>query len=318
MNDPHGPGDVETPSPGDVDLRVVIVTYSPGEHLGSFLKSLEVATSAPYEVVLADNGSTDGAPEKAAAAEGTHRVTLVRTGGNLGYGAAANIGARGATQDWLLVANPDVIWDTGALDELLAAAKRWPRAAALGPGIRTPDNELYPSARGFPSLGRGIAHALLGWIWPSNPWTASYRRERGAAEERAIDGWLSGSCLLLRRDVFEAIGGFDTTYFMYFEDTDLCERLLHAGWQNVYVPSARVTHEGGHATETSAGRSPVMLRAHHRSAYRYLSRKYSGPKWAPVRLLLAAGLLARYAFARLVPAIGAGAKPTRSADALPR
>ena len=172
------------------------------------------------------------------------------------------------------------------MDELLAAAERWPRAAALGPGIRTPDNELYPSARGFPSLGRGIAHALLGWWWPSNPWTASYRRERGVAEERAIDGWLSGSCLLLRRDAFEAVGGFDTDYFMYFEDTDLCERLLHAGWQNVYVPSARVTHEGGHATETSAGRSPVMLRAHHRSAYRYLSRKYSGPKWAPVRLLL--------------------------------
>jgi N-acetylglucosaminyl-diphospho-decaprenol L-rhamnosyltransferase len=296
-------------------LRVIVVTYSPGPHLATFLDSLALATTCPYEVVLADNGSTDGAPEKAVAdREG---IALVRTGGNIGYGAAANVGARGATGPWLLVANPDVIWDPGALDELLAAGSRWPRAAALGPGIRTPTNDLYPSARGFPSLGRGIAHALLGWIWPSNPWTASYRRERSAADERAIDGWLSGSCLLLRREAFEAVGGFDTSYFMYFEDTDLCERLLRAGWQNVYVPTAQVTHEGGHATETGRGRSAAMLRAHHRSAYRYLARKYSGVWWAPVRLVLAVGLSARYVVARAVPQIGAGAKPTRSADDLP-
>jgi len=298
------------------DLRVVVVTYSAGPHLASFLDSLAKATTRPYEVVLADNGSTDGSPEQAVAERSG--VTLVRTGGNLGYGAAANIGARGATGEWLLVANPDVIWDAGALDVLLDAAQRWPRAAALGPGIRTPTNDLYPSARGFPSLGRGIAHALLGWVWPSNPWTAAYRRERDVASERAIDGWLSGSCLLLRREAFEAVGGFDQTYFMYFEDTDLCERLLLEGWQNVYVQSSQVTHEGGHATETGRGRSAVMLRAHHRSAYRYLARKYSGWQWAPVRALLAVGLLSRYVVARLVPQIGAGAKPTRSADALPR
>lgn len=316
MSRPPGPGDVETSTgPPDLDLRVIVVTYSPGEHLATFLDSLVLATAGSYEVVLADNGSTDGSPEKAVADH--DNVTLVHTGGNLGYGGAANVGARGATTSWLLVANPDVIWDVGALDELLAAAERWPRAATLGPGIRTPTNELYPSARGFPSLGRGIAHALLGWVWPSNPWTASYRRERGAAEERAIDGWLSGSCLLLRREAFTSVGGFDESYFMYFEDTDLCERLLRAGWQNVYVPSAQVTHEGGHATETGRGRSAVMLRAHHRSAYRYLARKYSGRRWALVRVALAAGLLARYAVARLVPQIGAGAKPTRSADALP-
>ena len=313
---PHSPGDVETSgTPGDLDLRVIVVTYSPGDHLSTFLDSLVLATAGDYQVVLVDNGSSDGSPEQAVTDH--DNVELLRSGSNVGYGAAANIGARGATQEWLLVANPDVIWDVGALDELLAAGQRWPRAAALGPGIRTPTNELYPSARGFPSLGRGIAHALLGWVWPSNPWTASYRRERGVAEERAIDGWLSGSCLLLRRAAFEAVGGFDQTYFMYFEDTDLCERLLAAGWQNVYVPTAQVTHEGGHATETGRGRSPVMLRAHHRSAYRYLARKYSGPQWAPVRLVLAVGLLARYAVARLVPQIGAGAKPTRSADALP-
>jgi GT2 family glycosyltransferase len=131
-------------------LRLVVVTYSPGTSLTAFLSSLATATTWPHEVVLADNGSTDGAPE-AAVGPG---VRLLHTGGNLGYGTAANLGASGFEGDWLVVANPDVTWSPGSLDVLLEAAERWPRAGCLGPAIRTPDGRLYPSARAFPSLGR--------------------------------------------------------------------------------------------------------------------------------------------------------------------
>lgn len=289
-------------------MRVVVVTYSPGDCLAAFLTSLETATSSPYEVVLADNGSTDGAPE-AAVGPG---VRLLRTGGNLGYGSAANLGAGGATGEWLVVANPDVTWAPGSLDALLAAALRWPHAGCLGPAIRTPDGQLYPSARAFPSLGRGIGHAVLGWAWPSNPWTRAYRAEAGAPVE-GTTGWLSGSCMLLRREAFEVVGGFDPSYFMYCEDMDLCRRLGEAGWSSVYVPSAVITHQGGHATSRSAG---PMLREHHRALYRYLSRQYSGPAYAPVRLLLGVGLLLRYLLAARVRSLGEGAAPTRSADVL--
>jgi len=289
-------------------VRVVVVTYSPGASLSTFLTSLAAATTAPYAVVLADNGSVDGAPE-AAAGPG---VTLLRTGGNLGYGRAANAGAAGADTDWLVVANPDVEWQPGSLDELLAAAERWPRAGCLGPAIRTPDGQLYPSARAFPSLGRGIGHALCGWWWPGNPWTRSYRAESGRPVEGPA-GWLSGSCMLLRREAFEQVGGFDPSYFMYAEDMDLCRRLGEAGWSNVYVPSAVVTHTGGHATSRVA---KEMLAEHHRALYRYLSRQYAGPRYALLRPLLAAGLLLRYLLARGVKSVGEGAAPTRSADVL--
>ena len=289
-------------------VRVVVVTYSPGDSLGAFLSTLSGATTRPYEVVLADNGSTDGVPA-AAAGPG---VRLLETGGNLGYGKAANLGASGHLGDWLVVANPDVTWSPGALDELLAAASRWPTAGCLGPAIRTPDDQLYPSARAFPSLGRGIGHALFGWWWPANPWTRSYRAEVGTPVEGRT-GWLSGSCMLLRREAFEAVSGFDPTYFMYCEDMDLCRRLGEAGWDNVYVPSAVITHTGGHATSRSAG---PMLREHHRALYRYLSRQYAGPAHAPVRLLLGAGLFLRYLLAARVRSVGEGAAPTRSADLL--
>lgn len=290
-------------------LRVVVVTFSPGESLPAFLDSLAAATSAPYEVVLADNGSTDGAP--AAAADGG-RVRLLPTGGNLGYGLAANLGAAGASGRWLVVANPDVTWSPGSLDTLLAAARRWPRAGCLGPAIRTPDGALYPSARAFPSLGRGVGHALLGWCWPGNPWTRSYRAETGAPVEGTA-GWLSGSCLLLRREAFEQVGGFDPSYFMYCEDMDLCRRLAEAGWQSIYVPAAVVTHTGGHATRR---RPRAMLAAHHRSLYRYLSRQYTGARLAPLRAVLAVGLLLRYLLATRWRPLAEGAAPTRSADLL--
>lgn len=285
-------------------VGVIVVTYSPGPTLDAFLETLEKATTRPVGVVLADNGSTDGAPEAAASRPG---VELVRTGGNLGYGGAANVGMPHAPGDWVVVANPDLRWEPGALDTMLDAVERWPRAGVLGPAILTPDGTLYPSARALPSLGRGIGHAVFGWWWPSNPWTAAYRRERGAPQEGEA-GWLSGSCMLLRREAFDAVGGFDPAYFMYFEDLDLCERICRAGWQVVYVPGAVVTHEGG----ASTSRDPrAMADAHHASAWRYLSRRYAGVRWAPVRLALRAGLAVRAALARRVPAVAAGAKPAR-------
>lgn len=284
------------------------MTYSPGEALTGFLSSLSSAVTGSCEVVLADNGSADGAPE-AAVGPG---VTLLRTGGNLGYGRAANVGAQGAAADWLVVANPDVIWCPGSLDELLDAAGRWPNAACLGPAIRTPDGQLYPSARAFPSLGRGVGHAVFGWFWPANPWTRAYRAEAGKPVEGPT-GWLSGSCMLLRRSAFEQVGGFDPSFFMYCEDMDLCRRLAERGWSNVYVPSAVVTHTGGHATARVA---TAMVAEHHRALYRYLARQYDGRRHVLLRALLAAGLFLRYLLARTVTAVGDGAAPTRSADVL--
>jgi N-acetylglucosaminyl-diphospho-decaprenol L-rhamnosyltransferase len=270
------------------ELAVVAVTYSPGETLETFLDSLGKATSRPVRVLLADNGSTDGAPERATRRDG---VTLLRIGENIGYGAAANRGVAelGRQVGWVVVANPDIEWHPGSLDELLAAAQRWPRAAALGPLIREPSGAVYPSARLLPSLGRGIGHAVLGPVWPANPWTTSYRQSHAALGERTAE-WLSGSCLLLRRVAFESVGGFDSRYFMYFEDVDLGDRLGRAGWRNVYVPPAEVTHLGGHATSRA---SAAMLAEHHRSTYRYLADRHPGPLHAPLRLALRAGLAAR-------------------------
>ncbi len=283
-------------------VGLVTVSFSPGDTLAALLDSVARASAAPVPVVIADNGSTDGSVEAAAERPG---VTLVRTGGNLGYGRAANIGvaALDPAVPWVLIVNPDVQLGDGAIDALLAVADRSPDAGAIGPLITDPAGVVYPSARDLPSLGRGIGHALCGWWWPTNPWTRAYRRQADDLVERTA-GWLSGACLLLRRSAFDQVRGFDPGYFMYFEDVDLGERLGRAGWRSVYAPSAVVTHLGGHSTERQ---SAAMAVAHHRSAYRYLSRRYSRGWQAPLRLALRGGLAVREAVAKRSARVAGGA-----------
>ena len=285
------------------ELVVVTVTYSPGPHLDRFLATMSHATDRPVTVVMADNGSTDGAPEEAL--ERHPNTKLFRTGANLGYGSAVNRAvaeyladpgsprrsARPSATDseFFVVANPDVQWGPRSIDAMLEAAARWPRAGALGPLIRDPDGSVYPSARHQPSFIRGGMHAVIGPIWKSNPWTAAYRQERTEPSERSV-GWLSGSCLLLRRAAFEQVGGFDERYFMYMEDVDLGDRLDEAGWQNVYVPTAEILHDKGHST----GRDPARnLAAHHESTYTFLADRHRGWWQAPLRWTFKSALAAR-------------------------
>ncbi|MBO0677690.1 glycosyltransferase family 2 protein [Mycolicibacterium sp. S2-37] len=274
------------------ELVVVTVTYSPGGHLDRFLASLAHATERPVTVVMADNGSTDGAPEEAL--ERYPNTRLLRTGGNVGYGTAVNRAIASIEQDYgdpefVMVANPDVQWGPNSIDALLEAAVRWPRAAALGPLIRDPDGSVYPSARHLPSLVRGGMHAVVGPFWKSNPWTTAYRQDHEEPSERPV-GWLSGSCLLLRRAAFDQVGGFDERYFMYMEDVDLGDRLGAAGWLNVYVPSAEILHHKGHST----GRDPARnLAAHHASTYTFLSDRYPRRWQAPLRATMKLALSVR-------------------------
>jgi N-acetylglucosaminyl-diphospho-decaprenol L-rhamnosyltransferase len=163
------------------------------------------------------------------------------------------------------------------------------RIGAVGPLVET-DGQVYPSAREIPSLRMGLGHALFANIWPSNPWSRRYHSDNERPPRERDAGWLSGSCLLIRREAFDAVGGFDDRFFMYFEDVDLGYRLSKAGWRNRYAPSATVMHSGAHSTDEH---STKMVLVHHESAYRFLSSKYRGWYLAPVRLAVRIGLATR-------------------------
>lgn len=271
-------------------VLVVTVTYNTGQTLIPFLESLSTASVEPLTVVIVDNASRDLSLERSLAA--AHGAVLLELADNRGYGGGvtAGVDAHGADADYVLITNPDVSFSPGAIDELVRAAEGAADVGSVGPRILDADGTVYPSARNLPSLRTGVGHALFGRIWPSNPWSVSYRAERDYGTQSRDAGWLSGACLLVRKSAYDAVRGFDPRFFMYFEDVDLGARLGKSGWRNLYVPTATVTHTGAHSTSNSAKR---MERAHHSSAYLYLADKYSAWYLAPVRALLRIGLAAR-------------------------
>ena len=279
-----------------VQVHVVTVSYYSGEYLTRMLQSLPTATSLPLVVTVANNASGDHSLTKNVGESGAI-ASIVEVGSNRGYGGGVNAAATLETRksNWILVTNPDLVFEPGAIDELVAVGSSDPSIGVVGPLIRTPSNDVYPSARKLPSLRTGIGHALFSGIWKSNPWTRSYRSDRESPPRERDAGWVSGACMLIRTEAFEAVGGFDEKFFMYFEDVDICARLNAAGWRVVYGPSAEVQHVGAHAT-TQVNRE--MVRAHHRSAYAYLASRYHAWYLWPLRLALRIALSIRSTVAK--------------------
>lgn len=272
-------------------VAVITVAYRSDDVLPRFLASLPAASSSELLAIVADNLPSEGRAAAHAAAAGARYLPIPE---NPGYGGAVNAAAAElpASVEWILVANPDTVLDPGSIDALVTAGAADPGIGSVGPQVRNEDGSNYPSARAVPSLRTGIGHALFTNLWASNPWTRRYRADQAPPDERRDAGWLSGSCVLVRRSAFDELGGFDDGYFMYFEDVDLGYRLGRHGYRNLYEPTATVLHTGAHST---AGESAAMLRAHHESARRFIRRKYSAWWLWPVRVVIGIGLRLRSA-----------------------
>jgi len=272
-------------------IAVVTVTYNSSTIIADFLTSVRDSESEDPLVYVVDNDSNDWAETEAiATALGATFRKLER---NLGYGGAINATIRTlpAQITHVMISNPDLTIEPGTITTLRDALLASERAAVTGPRILNPDGTVYPSARNQPSLRTGLGHALFSGVWPSNPWSTVYRQELATLDpvQRTV-GWLSGACLLVDREKFVQVGGFDEAFFMYFEDVELGRRFLDNGYTNLYVPSATITHVGAHSTRSV---SAAMVSAHHDSAYLFLSKRYSGPIFAPVRLGLKIALRVR-------------------------
>jgi N-acetylglucosaminyl-diphospho-decaprenol L-rhamnosyltransferase len=267
-----------------------VVNYNTGLALAACVASLRAAGVA--EIVVVDNGSVDGSLATLDADDTSVRVE--RTGRNLGYGTAVNRGAALLTTPYVLVVNPDIVIDPGAVDALGKALDAEPDVAVVGPAIRDVAGEPYPSARSFPSFTVGAGHAFVGLIWPDNRWTRRYRGSPpdAPAGVREAD-WVSGACCLVRREAFESVGGFDEGYFMYVEDLDLCWRLRRAGWRVLYEPAAAAVHHQGLSTAAHPYR---MLAAHHRSTWRFARKSLVGVR-SVLLVPVAGGLILRLGLA---------------------
>lgn len=288
------------------DWAAVVVNYEAGDLLAGCVRSIEADTSAGTpEIVVVDNGSTDGSTD---AVRDDPAVTIVDPGRNLGYSGAANLGIGRTRAAVVAICNPDVLVAPGTAGAILRRIAAEPDLAAVGPMVREVDGTPYPSARRVPSVGDAVGHGLVGLVKRDNRFTRRYRElDADPGQTRDVD-WVSGAAIWLRRSALDAVGGWDDGYFMYVEDVDLCWRLRRAGWRVAYEPSGQVTHVHG----ASTARHPYrMIAEHHRSLLRFAGKRWTG--WRRVLLLPAAVYLgARAGLAMLVHAVGPRSGSARS------
>jgi GT2 family glycosyltransferase len=219
------------------DISVVVVTYNSAHVIGDLLDSLPKALDGlTADVVVVDNGSSDGTAEMVEAL-GTCQV--VRSA-NVGYAGGINRGVREAAPAMaILVLNPDVRLHPGSLPPLLAALRE-PGVGIAAPQVLTPRGELYLSLRREPTLPRalGLTRTRLAVFSEYVYGSAAYTRPG------TVD-WALGAALLMSRECYDALDGWDETYFLYSEETDLSLRARDAGLLTRYEPRSVAVHIGG-------------------------------------------------------------------------
>jgi hypothetical protein len=248
-----------------MDLTIAIVSYNAKEDLARCLESIFASNGlGSFEVIVADNASTDGTVAMLAAR--FPHVRVIASKENLGFGRASNLCWPEAKSSLVLFLNSDTLVPAGALDRLVDLARKHPEAGAIGPRLLYPEGEIQMSYGSMP----GIATELLQKLW-----NAGYARGKGPlrrairrryARERYVD-WVSGACLLTRRDTLETVSGFDETFFLYSEDVDLCARIRATGARILFTPEVEIVHLLGRSV--SSERERVVYESHRSRLYFY-------------------------------------------------
>jgi GT2 family glycosyltransferase len=202
------------------------------------------------------------------------RVRFLPRADNLGFARAINLAAGGADTRYLLWLNPDCILLGPVLRDQEQYLDAHPHVGVAGPCVLNADGTRQASARRFPTASTALGGRST-WLthhFPHNPFSARDLPGRTARDPLRVD-WVAGSCLLTRRSTFEALGGLDERFFLYWEDADYCRRVTAAGQRVMYVPASAVQHVGGASAARDRARA---IRAFHASAA-YLFRKHAGP-----------------------------------------
>jgi N-acetylglucosaminyl-diphospho-decaprenol L-rhamnosyltransferase len=251
-------------APARPRVTVAVVSWNTRELLLRCLRSLAPeAERGLAQVWVLDNASSDGSLEAARGAAPWARV--VAAGANLGFGAAVNRVARETESEWLACANADVAIEPGALEALLSAGAE-ARIGCVAPRLVLPDGSTQHSVQPFLTIPLALWRNL--GLNRLSPRLADQLCLEGAwnSERPREVPWAIGAFLLLRREAFDAVGGFDERQWMYAEDLDLGWRLRDAGWITRYEPRARVLHEGAAATSRAFGE---------RRAVRFMAATYA-------------------------------------------
>ncbi len=226
-------------------VSVVIVSWNARHHLSGCLSSIRAARpDCLLEVIVVDNASTDGSPEMVE--QEFPEAMLIRAGSNLGFAKANNLAMRRARGSAFALVNSDALVHPGCLEALLEHLQRHPEVGLTGPRVHGGDGQLQLTCRNLPSLRNTICRTLaLDRLSDGDGLLGGYEVSARRHDETRQVEVLSGCFCMVRRTVFETVGGMDERFFFYGEDIDWCKRIADAGWKIAFVRQALATHFGG-------------------------------------------------------------------------
>lgn len=218
-------------------LSIVIVKYKSDSYFADCLQS--IGKNPLWETIIVDNDKN-----------------------NVGYGAGCNLGAQKAKGKYLLFLNPDTMILSGALEQMVKFLEDNPRIGILGPKIyNSLQKDRQLSFCRFPGpLTAIFVYSPLKSLWPNSPfWKRFVYKDKLNVKEPMNVEAVSGAALMVRKDIFKEIGGFDHDFFLYFEENDFCRRAQKLGTKIVFLPDAEIVHFGGKST-LEVGKSSLFFR----------------------------------------------------------
>ncbi len=269
-------------------VSIILVNYNGIDVIENCLRSLQQFLQAvPYEVIVVDNASQDGSPDLVK--QNFPQVHLIRLVENRGFGAGNNIGAKIANGEFLFFLNTDTQLISDVLPTLIVLMKEYPDVGIIGSKLLNPDGSLQ--------LSTAWAVSIAGEFRTLQQLKDYEKLQRRATIMERFDqphevDVVVGAAFLIRRTLFETLGGFDENFFMYFEESDLCQRAQYLGWKILYTPAVSLIHIRGHSTDKIAGRMAIE----YRRSQLYYYQKHR-PLWEQVVLRLY--LLLKFAIAAL-------------------
>jgi hypothetical protein len=266
-----------------MDVSVIIITRNTCGLTSDAIRSVQAQeNSVSHEIIVVDNGSTDGTTE--ALTQNFPLIKVIRSEKNLGFARACNLAALSAQGEFLLLLNSDARLEPDALPRAVEYMRAHPDCAVAGAQLLNPDGSRQNSIANFPTLATELLNkSLLRRLFP----------RRFPGKERVMDTptrveTVVGAFMLIRKSAWEALSGLDERFFFFFEETDFCLRVRQRGWNAFHLPAVRVWHgQGQTAKQVSAGARIEYWR----SRYLYFSKNHS----LTTRMILAVGLWLRLA-----------------------
>lgn len=264
------------------DLSIIIVSWNVRGLLQACLHSIDSQRHGlDVEVIVVDGASADGSP--AMVREAFPWVKLIACDENVGFPRGNNLGLAAANGRFLLLLNPDTEIIQDALPVMVNYLLQHQDVGLVGPQLLNSDGSLQSSRRRFPTLTTALFESTwLESVAPQRILRHYYAQDLPDDAAADVD-WVTGACMLIRREIYNVIGGMDEAYFMYSEELDWCRRIKDAGWRVVYYPGAQVLHHVGKSSEQAVTARHINFQ---RAKLRYFQKFHGGTAVTLLRIVL--------------------------------